>query len=181
MWYKYINNDSDDIHALMFADDVSSMADTVLNLQRQINYIDFCKDTGMNLNLDKSKIIVFRNGGPLLTYERWKFRGNIVEVVPYYTYLGALFTSTLSWNKTKETLSQQASKAVVNILKYQKQFGYFFANEALKLFDSIGVPILCYSADVWGYQYTNVSNEGNPTFVHVYAALISTCQVQCSL
>ena len=45
----------------MFADDVSSVADTVLNLQRQINYIDdACKDTGMNLNLDKSKIIVFR-------------------------------------------------------------------------------------------------------------------------
>ena len=31
---------------------------------------------------------------------------------------------------------------------------YFFANEALKLFDSIVVPILCYSAGVWGYQYT---------------------------
>jgi len=44
----------------MFADDVSSVADTVF-LQRQINYIDdACKDTGMNLNLDKSKIIVFR-------------------------------------------------------------------------------------------------------------------------
>ena len=82
MWYKYINNDSDDIHALMFADDVSSVADTVLNLQRQINDMDdFCKDTGMNFNIDKSKIIVFRNGGPLRTYERWTFRGNIVEVV----------------------------------------------------------------------------------------------------
>mgnify|MGYP000042990229 FL=1 len=72
----------------MFADDVSSVADTVSNLQRQINYIDdFCKDTGMNLNLDKSKIMLFRNGGPLRTYERWTFRGNIVEVVPYYKYL----------------------------------------------------------------------------------------------
>ena len=44
----------------MFADDVSSVADTVLILQRQINSIyDVCKDTGMNLFLDKSKIIVF--------------------------------------------------------------------------------------------------------------------------
>jgi len=120
----------------MFAEVVSSVTGTVLNLQRQINYIyDFCKDTGMNLNLDKSKIIVFRNGGPLRTYESWTFRWNIVDVVPYYKYLGALFTSTLSWNKTKETLSQQAYKAVVNTLKHQKRFGYFFANEALKLLD----------------------------------------------
>jgi len=80
-------------------------------------------------------------------------RDGHLEVVPYYTYIGAFFTS-LSWNKTKETLSQQASKADVNILKYQKQFGYFFAKEALTLFDSIVVPSLCYSADVWGYQYT---------------------------
>ena len=89
----------------------------------------------------------------MLFRSRWTFRGNIVEVVPYYKYFGAFFTSTLSWNKTKETLSQ-ASKAVVNILKYQKQFDYFFANEALKLFDSIVVPIVCYSADLCGYQYT---------------------------
>lgn len=41
---------------------------------------------------------------------------------------------------------KQASKAVVNILKYQKQFGYFFANEVLKLFDSI--------VSIWGYQYS---------------------------
>ena len=107
-------------------------------------------DTGMNIYLDKSKIIVFRNGGPLRTYETWTLRGNRVEVVTYYKYIGAFFTSTLSWNKAKETLSQQASKAVVNILKYQKQVGYFFANETLKLFDSIVVPSLCYSADVWG-------------------------------
>ena len=120
----------------MFADDVSSVADTVLDLQCQLNYIDeFCKDTGMYLNLDKSMIIVFRNGGPLRTHERWTFRGNIVEVVPYYKYIDAFFMSTLSWNKTKETLSQQASKAVVNTLKHQKRFGYFFANEALKLLD----------------------------------------------
>ena len=69
-------------------------------------------DTGMNIYLDKSKIIVFRNGGPLRTYETWIFRGNRVEVVTYYKYIGAFFTSTLSWNKAKETLSQQASKAV---------------------------------------------------------------------
>ena len=59
----------------MIDDNVSSVADTVLNLQRYINYIDdFSKDTDMNLNLDKSKRIVFRNDGPLRTYERWTFR-----------------------------------------------------------------------------------------------------------
>lgn len=49
----YINNDINDLYKLVFAGDVSSVADSVLNLQQQINYIDdFCKDSGLNLNLD---------------------------------------------------------------------------------------------------------------------------------
>ena len=99
----HIHNDYDDLHALMFADHVSSVADTVLNLQRQINDIDdFCKDTGMNFNIDKSKIIVFRNGGPLRTYERWTFRGNIVEVVPYYYHVNV--------NAVNELMNQHVMK-----------------------------------------------------------------------
>ena len=48
----------------MFADDVSSFADSVIRLQKQINLIEkFCKSVGMSLNLSKTKIIVFRNGG----------------------------------------------------------------------------------------------------------------------
>lgn len=48
----------------MFADDVSSFADTVVRLQRQINLIEkFCDSVGMYLNLSKTKIMVFRNGG----------------------------------------------------------------------------------------------------------------------
>ena len=49
--------------ALMFADDVSSFADSVVTLQRHIiNLIEkFCKSVGISLNLSKTKIIVFRN------------------------------------------------------------------------------------------------------------------------
>ncbi|KAH3819990.1 hypothetical protein DPMN_121734 [Dreissena polymorpha] len=47
----------------MFADDIAAAAETASKLQIQINRIhEFCEATGMQLNLDKSKIIVFRNG-----------------------------------------------------------------------------------------------------------------------
>ena len=49
----------------MFADDVANCAETVAQLQQQLNVIDiFCKNTGMEINLAKTQIIVFRNGGP---------------------------------------------------------------------------------------------------------------------
>lgn len=67
----FISNDIEDLYALMFADDISSVAETVVKLQKQIDYIDeFCQETGMKLNLDKSKIMVFRNGGCLRRSEK---------------------------------------------------------------------------------------------------------------
>ena len=48
----------------MYADDVANCADTAIKLQNQINTVsEFCTNTGMELNVDKTEIIVFRNGG----------------------------------------------------------------------------------------------------------------------
>ena len=48
----------------MFADVIASVIDTIIKLQRQINLIRiFCESVGMILNLLKTKIIVFCNGG----------------------------------------------------------------------------------------------------------------------
>jgi len=52
----------------VYVDDVSSLADTVRNVQQQIHCIEkYCLETGMCLNMGKSKIMVFRNGGPVKT------------------------------------------------------------------------------------------------------------------
>ena len=60
----FISNEIEDVLALMFADDVSSFADSGVRLQRQIALIEkFCKSVGMSLNLSKTKIIVFGKGG----------------------------------------------------------------------------------------------------------------------
>ena len=137
----------------MFADDVAAIADTVSNLQDHIKRIsEFSQATGMKLNLDKSKIVVFRNGGPLRNNEQWFYNGHRVAVVSSYKYLGATFTTKLSWTKTKDSLALQASKAVNCIHRYQHHFGYFPHREAFKLFDSIVKAILTYSSEIWGHQ-----------------------------
>ena len=59
----------------MYADDVSSGSDTTIQLQRQINYIaKFYDEVQMQMNLDKTKIMVFRNGGELKHCEKWYFK-----------------------------------------------------------------------------------------------------------
>ena len=100
----------------MFADDVSCFSDTIIRLQRLINLIEnFCKSVGMKLNLSKTKIMVFRNGGILKHAEKWFYQGVEVEVVSVYKYLGVYFTPKLIWTKTKEILAKQALKAASSI------------------------------------------------------------------
>ena len=138
----------------MFADDVSCFSDTVVRLQRLINLIEkFCNAVGMKLNLDKTKIMVFRNGGIVKHIEKWFFQGTEIEIVSLYKYLGLYFTPKLIWTKTKEILSMQAKKAATSIFRYQKYFGRFQPNDAFKLFDSMVKPVACYGAEIWGYQF----------------------------
>ena len=73
----------------MFADDVSCFSDTIIRLQILISLIDhFCKSEGMKLNLSKTKIMIFRNGGILKHTEKWFYQGVEVEDVSVYKYLG---------------------------------------------------------------------------------------------
>ena len=105
----------------MFADDVASCAETAIKLQQQLNVIDeFCALTGMEINLQKTEIIVFRNGGPLRHYEHWSFRGTRINTTSIYKYMGLMFTPKLSWSATHEKLSAQAQKAIFSIYNYKK-------------------------------------------------------------
>ncbi|MCG8044707.1 MAG: endonuclease/exonuclease/phosphatase family protein [Candidatus Thiodiazotropha taylori] len=150
----FITNDIEDGIALMFADDVSCFADTVIHLQRLINLIEkFCKSVGMQLNLNKTKIMVFRNGGIVKQTEKWFYQGTEIEIVSMYKYLGLYFTPKLIWTKTKALLALQAQKAASSIFRFQKQFGCFQPPDAFKLFDSMVKPIAIYGAEIWGYMY----------------------------
>ena len=83
-----ITEDIPDIICLMFTEDIANCAETVIKLQQQLNIIEtFCNDTGMEVNLNKTEIIVFINGGNLRNSEKWYFGGTPVNVVSKYKYM----------------------------------------------------------------------------------------------
>ena len=110
----------------MFADNIASCAETAFKLQQQLNVVDrFCMNTGMEINLDKTEIIVFGNGGPLRNFERWTYRDTKINTTSAYKYMGLLFTPKLSWNAAHDKLSSQAQKAMFAIYSYKTTFGNF--------------------------------------------------------
>ena len=64
------------IQVLLYADDIVLFSKTPSSLQLMINRLAvFCDNWGMTVNLDKSKIMIFRKGnGRYAGNERWFYR-----------------------------------------------------------------------------------------------------------
>ena len=147
----FVNETTPEVLCLLFADDIANCADTAINLQLQINTIsEFCNLMGMKVNLGKTQVVVFRNGGPLRSYENWTYNQQPLTVVSVYKYMGLLFSHTLSWGKAHLKLTAQAKKSILAIKTHQKKFGKFSHAEYFKLFDSMIKPILPYGGEIWG-------------------------------
>ena len=149
----FINSQVPSLHIIMFADDVTLLNDTIGRVQAQLNVLQqFSRNYGLKVNINKTKLMVFRNGGPLRRNEKLYFNGLLVESVTYYKYLGLIFSSRLSWSKTIKTLRQQAEKAIIAVKIICNKCGELPFNIAFHLFDTLVLPILCYGSEIWGYQ-----------------------------
>ena len=64
--------DVTEILMLLFADDLVLIADSPYELQLKLNVLnDISQRLGLVVNFEKSKIVVFRNGGHLAKHEKW--------------------------------------------------------------------------------------------------------------
>ena len=149
-----------DVFLLMYIDDICIFSDNVLDLQRKINILEsYCNDWGLQVNTSKTKIIVFRNGGTLKKSEKWNYKGEQLETVTYYSYLGLLISSRLCWTKCVETLSCKAQQILSKVRLLCNRYEYFTNRVLFKIFDSKIKPIILYGCEVWGVKkYDYIEN-----------------------
>lgn len=138
---------------LMYADDIALVSDSVVDLQKKIDCLEhYCKKWGLTVNMDKTKVVVFKNGGFVKSSEKWFYAGNKVQVESSYNYLGVIFSSTLNWSKCVENLSGKALRAVAGIRKLYFRLQGLPVDTLFKIFDTKVKPILLYGSEVWGFQ-----------------------------
>lgn len=138
---------------LLFADDIVLLSDSVIGLQNQLNVLAR-KSAALDLqvNLDKSNIVIFRNGGYISKMEKWYFNGQIVTTVNSYKYLGLFLTTRLKFTEALDHMSMKAKKGVIEIFKTLWRLGDFSVTIFLKLFDAQIKPMLLYGSELWGLQ-----------------------------
>ena len=100
-----------ELFILLFADDLTLLASTVIGLQNQLNALFVAaKRLGLTVNLDKSNVMVFRKGGYLAAKERWFWDDQKVEVVNTYKYLELICSTGQSFTAAMEYIAIRAKK-----------------------------------------------------------------------
>ena len=113
----------------------------------------------MRVNTNKTKIIVFRNGGIIKNNEKWFYKGEKLETVTYYSYLGILISSRLCWSKCVENLSCRALQIISQIRYISNHYEYLTSKLLFQLFDSKIKPIIMYGSETWGVKkYDYIEN-----------------------
>ena len=142
-----------ELFILLFADDVALLSTTPTGLQNQLDCLKTCRqEMKMEVNKDKTKIMVFRKGGFLAKHENCFYNDTRLEVVNNYCYLGFNFTTKLSCKQGTDHLAAKGKKAVICLSKAFQKYKEMTYETFFKIFDSKVQPVLLYLSEIWGLQ-----------------------------
>ena len=122
----HLHPDIIELFIMLFADDVVLLTNTAVGLQHQLIFLARNADSlDLTVNLEKSNIVVFRNGGYLARckkekkniFFKWYYKDSVVKVVNAYKYLCVWFSTRLSFSHSSENQKAKAKAGIVEILK----------------------------------------------------------------
>ena len=147
-----ISIDKLQLYLLLFADDAVIFSETRAGLQNHLNNLEsYCQKWNLTVNVNKTKIVVFRKGGNLGQNDKWFYGDSEIEIVNSFTYLGVVFSSGGSFVPNTKTLSGKALKSMHQLLQLLREVDTPI-NIAFNLFDSLVASILSYGCEVWGFM-----------------------------
>ena len=140
------------LYLLLFADDAVIFSETPEGLQKSLdNFEIYCQKWNLTVNVDKTKIVVFRKGGILAQDESWTYNNQPVEIVSAFNYLGIVLSSGGSFISATKTLAGKGLRAMHCLLETIK--GTKMPIKIMfNLFDALVAPVLSYGCEVWGFS-----------------------------
>jgi len=138
------------ISALFFADDVALMSTSILGLQRLLNKLEsYCDAWRLKVNLNKTKIMVFKKGAKLKKCEKWFYRKEMVEVVNNYTYLGLKMSYNGNWNAHIKEKSTKCKYTSAQLVSFARKHGDCSMKMFQHLFNTLVRSAMNYGAEIF--------------------------------
>ena len=113
----------------------------------------FCEDWYFEVNVTKTKVLVFNKPGRLLE-NKFYFNEKCLENVRHYRYLGVHFLASGVFNFVKDDIFKKSIKAIFKLTKLTTT-GEPSRKNSLHLHDHLIKPILLYGSEIWGSFKTN--------------------------
>lgn len=117
-------------------------------MQNNLNsFHDYCNIWTPNVNVAKTKIIVFGS-------RKFRLGDKNIEITTY-NYVGSTFSRKGSFIEARKNVAQQAKKAMFCVLSRINNADLQI-DLARKLFDSTVLPILTYGSEIFGYENIDI-------------------------
>ena len=130
----------------MYADDLVMVGASKNSLQRKLDRLsEFAETKDLTINTKKSQVMIFNTSGKLLKDEL-TIKGQKLDVVSKYTYLGVDIPASGSFRTSVAELTSKAKKAMMPLFTTIMKFNLPYRT-ALRLFQTYIEPILLYNAE----------------------------------
>lgn len=145
------------INSYAYADDIVVGSKDITKLQETMNIVEeWCSKHKFEINVDKTQMMIFRNGGRTPDAAEIFIQNKKLKIVPDYKYLGmTLQTSAKCYTKHIAERATQAVRAMHDIQKMKS----LNLETAMALFKTKIMPILTYGIEIIGEKLTRANLE----------------------
>ena len=132
---------------LLYADDLVLLSTTQEGLNKCLSQLGtFCNVWQLEVNIKKSKVVIFNSAGRLITGANFFYCEFKLEVVKSYCYLGIDFLCSGSFRTARTNLCEKAEKAMFPLKSMIKQF-QLPCGKSIELFHTLIKPIALYNSE----------------------------------
>ena len=138
---------------MLYADDSTLISASREGLQDLLDCLhDYCSKWGLFVNVEKTKVVVFRKGGRLSQNDSW-FYGDInLEVVDVINYLGIHLSYTGKFLRTQSNLADRGLRALYALQRNLHELVNPNSDMICRLFDKLVTPVMLYACEIWGFH-----------------------------
>lgn len=137
------------ISHLLWADDLILLALDTKTLQSQLDHLNkFCKDWGVEINVTKTKLLIFNRHTLSHQPTGLNIGGYKLEHVDSYCYLGIEIHHTGNFATARAELKKKAMRSLYGLKSTVNKSRLSFRS-LTTLFDSLIKPIALYGAPIW--------------------------------
>ena len=138
---------------ILYADDSTLISATREGLQDSLDCLyDYCTKWGLFVNVDKTKVVIFRNGGVLSHNDFWFYGDTNLEIADGINYLGLNLSYTGKFSCTQRNIADRSLRAFYALKRDVHELVNLSAPMLCRLFDKLVAPVILYASEIWGFH-----------------------------